>query len=154
MILPCCRRHTRHTDYISDFTVHERDSCLLSVSGDATLSVIDLNKRCHRARSEDDNDDELLAVAVVKQGRKVLCGSQSGVINLFSWGHFKDCSDRFPGHPESVSAAVLGVLGGALCVFAARCAVAADNAKDSCVHPGAEFFVCLVVGLCKPGLAS
>lgn len=95
-------RHSKHTDYISDFTLHAKENALVSVSGDATLSVIDLNKRCHVARSEDDNDDELLSAAVLKGGRKLLAGSQSGVINLFSWGHFKDCSDRFPGHPESV----------------------------------------------------
>lgn len=38
-------------------------------------------------------------MAVVKGGRKVVAGAQSGVLNLFSWGHFQDCSDRFPGEP-------------------------------------------------------
>lgn len=50
-----------------------------------------------RARSEDDADDELLAVTVVKSGSKVVTGSQMGVLNLYSWGYFNDCSDRFPG---------------------------------------------------------
>lgn len=50
-----------------------------------------------RARSEDDADDELLSVAVVKTGNKVVTGSQMGVLNLYSWGYFNDCSDRFPG---------------------------------------------------------
>ncbi|KHN07951.1 WD repeat-containing protein 55 [Glycine soja] len=31
----------------------------------------------------------------MKNGRKVVCGSQTGVILLYSWGCFKDCSDRF-----------------------------------------------------------
>jgi hypothetical protein len=44
------------------------------------------------------------AVAVVKHGKKVVCGSQSGVLALWSWGYWNDCSDRFPGHPESVDA--------------------------------------------------
>jgi hypothetical protein len=50
-----------------------------------------------RARSEDDADDELLSVAVVKHGKKVLAGSQSGVVGIFSWGHFDDFSDRVVG---------------------------------------------------------
>ena len=50
-----------------------------------------------RARSEDDADDELEAVVVLKHGKKVVCGAQSGVLNIFSWGQFADCSDRCPG---------------------------------------------------------
>ena len=50
-----------------------------------------------RARSEDDADDELLSVAVAKSGTKVVTGSQMGVLSLYSWGFFNDCSDRFPG---------------------------------------------------------
>ena len=50
-----------------------------------------------RARSEPDADDELLSVVVAKGGRKLVVGSGAGVLNLFSWGHFEDCSDRFPG---------------------------------------------------------
>ena len=50
-----------------------------------------------RERSEDDADDELLSVAIVKQGSKAVTGSQTGVLSLYSWGYSKDCSDRFPG---------------------------------------------------------
>lgn len=60
-----------------------------------------------RGQSEDDADDELLSVAVMKGDRKLLAGTQSGVINLYSWGHIDDCSDRFPGttcvHPAAQS---------------------------------------------------
>lgn len=42
----------------------------------------------------------------MKQGRKIVCGSQSGVLSLYSWGAWNDCSDRFPGHPASVDALV------------------------------------------------
>ncbi|KAK8463736.1 hypothetical protein PHAVU_011G028501 [Phaseolus vulgaris] len=31
----------------------------------------------------------------MKNGRKVVCSSQTGIIMLYSWGCFKDCSDRF-----------------------------------------------------------
>ncbi|TXG63852.1 hypothetical protein EZV62_010846 [Acer yangbiense] len=38
-----------------------------------------------------------------EDGRKVVCGSQSGTLLLYSWGYFKDCSDRFTGFsPNSV----------------------------------------------------
>ncbi|EFJ42378.1 hypothetical protein VOLCADRAFT_107315 [Volvox carteri f. nagariensis] len=99
-------RYTRHTDYISDFALHAKDQAVVVVSGDATLSVHDLRKRTALARSEDDNDDELLSCVVVKGGRKVVAGTQSGVLQLYSWGYFNDCSDRLPGHPESVQALV------------------------------------------------
>eukprot|EP00891_Asterochloris_glomerata_P008612 jgi/Astpho2/8612/e_gw1.00126.35.1_t len=93
-----------HTDFVADLALHQQEHCLLSVSGAGTLSVVDLRTRKIRAQSEEDADDELLSVAVVKGGRKVVAGAQSGVLNLFSWGHFQDCSDRFPGHPASVDA--------------------------------------------------
>uniref|UniRef100_A0A452ZMN3 Anaphase-promoting complex subunit 4 WD40 domain-containing protein n=1 Tax=Aegilops tauschii subsp. strangulata TaxID=200361 RepID=A0A452ZMN3_AEGTS len=35
-------------------------------------------------------------------GQKVVCGTPSGALLLYSWGHFKDCSDRFLGHAQSV----------------------------------------------------
>ncbi|GLI62678.1 hypothetical protein VaNZ11_005354 [Volvox africanus] len=99
-------RYTQHTDYITDFALHVKSLFLVATSGDATLSVHDLRKGKAIARSEDDNDDELLSCAVVKGGRKVVAGTQSGVLYLYSWGYFNDCSDRFPGHPESVQALV------------------------------------------------
>ncbi len=42
----------------------------------------------------------------LKRGKKLAIGTQSGVLSLYSWGYFNDCSDRFPGHPESVDAIV------------------------------------------------
>jgi hypothetical protein len=39
-----------------------------------------------------------------QRGKKVVCGSQEGVLNIFSWGLFGDVTDRFPGHPNSVDA--------------------------------------------------
>ena len=40
----------------------------------------------------------------MKGGKKVVCGHQSGVLSIFSWGYWNDCSNRFPGHPGSVDA--------------------------------------------------
>ena len=59
-----------------------------------------------RARSEPNADDELLSVVVAKGGRKLVVGSGAGVLNLFSWGHFEDCSDRFPGARVPVAPAL------------------------------------------------
>lgn len=50
-----------------------------------------------QAQSENDADDELLSVVVMKGDKKVVAGTQSGVVNLYSWDHLDDCSDRFPG---------------------------------------------------------
>ncbi|KAL4447647.1 hypothetical protein ABPG75_004866 [Micractinium tetrahymenae] len=93
-----------HSDYVADLSVFSEKHCLLSVAGDGTLAVIDLRKNKIVAQSEGDADDELLSVAVLKGGKKVVCGSTSGVLNIWSWGFWNDCSDRFPGHPESVTA--------------------------------------------------
>ena len=67
------------------------------------LCMLYTDSVCHppalqiRAQSENDADDELLSVAVMKGDKKVVAGTQSGVVNLYSWGHLEDCSDRFPG---------------------------------------------------------
>ncbi|DBA90662.1 hypothetical protein WJX77_010677 [Trebouxia sp. C0004] len=95
-----------HTDFVSDMVLHEREQCLVAVSGDGTLTVNDLRTNKIRAQSENDADDELLSVVLLKGDKKVVTGTQSGVINLYSWGHMDDCSDRFPGHPSSVDALV------------------------------------------------
>jgi WD repeat-containing protein 55 len=58
--------------------------------------------RKYLARSEEDADDELLSVCLAKKGSKVVVGTASGVVALWSWGHWPDCSDRYPGHPEAV----------------------------------------------------
>lgn len=98
--------YQEHTDFVSDLSTAVAHKCLLAVSGDGTMSVHDLNKRKCIARTEDDADDELLSVVTVKNGQKVVAGSQAGVLSLYSWGYFKDCSDRFPGHPESIDAVI------------------------------------------------
>ncbi|GFH05744.1 predicted protein [Haematococcus lacustris] len=98
--------YRKHTDFISDAALQPQEAALVVSSGDGTLSVHDLRACRLRARSETDADDELLSVAVMKGGKKVVAGCQSGALALFSWGCFKDCSDRFTGHPDSVDALV------------------------------------------------
>ena len=42
----------------------------------------------------------------MKRGRKIVCGSQDGVLSIFDWGSIADISDRYPGHPASVDTLV------------------------------------------------
>lgn len=53
-----------------------------------------------------DQEDELLSLCVMKHGRKLVAGTQSGVLLVYSWGQWANCSDRFVGHPETVEALV------------------------------------------------
>jgi len=96
-------------DYISGFDYH--DHTLLTSSADCTLSVADLrmaltdtSKRQEAFRRSDDQEDELLSVKVMKNGKKVVCGTQEGVLAVWSWGTWGDVSDRFPGHTASIDA--------------------------------------------------
>eukprot|EP00933_Yihiella_yeosuensis_P082098 TRINITY_DN9585_c0_g3_i1.p1 TRINITY_DN9585_c0_g3~~TRINITY_DN9585_c0_g3_i1.p1 ORF type:complete len:221 (+),score=59.51 TRINITY_DN9585_c0_g3_i1:38-664(+) len=54
----------------------------------------------------DFQEDELMSVAIVRNGTKVVCGSEQGVLSLFTWGDFGDHKDRIKGHPMSVDAMV------------------------------------------------
>ena len=92
---------TLHEDFVSGFAYNADANMLLSVGGDATLCTYDLRKQNLTNRS-DDQEAELQCVQVMKGGKKVICGTQDGVILYFTWGRWGDCSDRFPGHPETV----------------------------------------------------
>lgn len=90
----CCSTFEVHEEYISDMTLASDSMRLLATSGDGTLSVCNLRSNKVQAQSEF-SEDELLSVAIMKNGRKVICGTQTGTLLLYSWGFFKDCSDRF-----------------------------------------------------------
>ena len=92
---------TLHEDFVSGFTVRADNQTLISVGGDARLCTYDLRKPSNTFKS-DDQEAELQCVQVMKNGRKVVCGTQEGVLLFFSWDKWGDCSDRFPGHPETV----------------------------------------------------
>ncbi|KAI5019888.1 hypothetical protein ZWY2020_044776 [Hordeum vulgare] len=97
----CCNTFHRHEDYISDMTYVAGSDQILATSGDGTLSVNSL--RGNRVKSQSEfSEDELLSLVIMKNGQKVVCGTPSGALLLYSWGHFKDCSDRFLGHAQSV----------------------------------------------------
>ena len=101
-------------DYISGFDAHKDGTTLLASSADCTLGVYDIRKsavnnsakpnKAPAPRLSDDQEDELLSVCTIKHGRKVVCGSDQGVLSIWSWGTWGDVSDRFPGHPNSIDA--------------------------------------------------
>lgn len=90
-----------HEDFISGLAYNHDASTLLSVSGDGTLCAYDVRKATNTSRS-DEQEAEMLCVQCIKGGKKVICGTQDGVILIFSWGKWGDCSDRYPGHPQTV----------------------------------------------------
>ena len=46
----------------------------------------------------------MLSLCLLKKSQKLLCGTQQGILSLFSYNIWGDISDRFPGHPQSIDA--------------------------------------------------
>ncbi|XP_073110082.1 WD repeat-containing protein 55-like [Elaeis guineensis] len=88
----CCNSFHAHEDYISDVAFMP-----------GTMQLLGTSLRKNKVQSQSEfSEDELLSLVIMKNGRKVIRGTQTGALLLYSWGHFKDCSDRFLGHPMSV----------------------------------------------------
>jgi len=102
------RRYSDNSDFISDMAVGSDQFSLCVTSGDGTFAVYDLRKTGEKGliAMSDFQEDEFLSLCIVRQGTKVICGSQSGTLAIFSWGDFGDQKDRIPGHPMSVDAMV------------------------------------------------
>jgi len=118
----CVASFHENKDYISGFATDATCNTLLASSADGVMSVIDLRMnynanattkqgeenapvksgQFHLIRQSDNQEDELLSICVLKGGKKVVCGTQTGVLNIWSWGIWGDVSDRFPGHPQSI----------------------------------------------------
>ncbi|KAL5994636.1 hypothetical protein ACLOJK_024689 [Asimina triloba] len=105
----CCNTFNAHEEYISDMTFVSHSMQLLGTSGDGTLSVCSLrkNKASYSVAFPSPTSVRVFrrrvaVYCVMKNGKKVICGTQMGALLLYSWGYFKDCSDRFLGHPMSV----------------------------------------------------
>ncbi|KAI9098788.1 WD40-repeat-containing domain protein [Phlyctochytrium arcticum] len=97
----CVMKYHENVDFISDMTFVANKRTLVCTSGDGCLSVFDIRKKKPVAISEN-QDDELLSIVPVRNSSKVVVGTQTGTLLLFSWGDWGDCTDRFPGHPSSV----------------------------------------------------
>lgn len=93
-------------DFISDMALGSDGQSLCVASGDGTLAVFDLRKKGSLIAMSDFQEDEFLSLAILKGGKKVVCGSQTGIIAIFTWGDFGDQKDRIKGHPMSVDAMV------------------------------------------------
>jgi len=101
----CAFEFKENDDFISDMIINPEHNLLLATSGDGTLGVYDIRKGKLHSLS-DTQDDELLSLAILKNGKKVVCGTQDGILDIFSWDKWADISDRFPGHPKSIDTIV------------------------------------------------
>ncbi|KAM7366642.1 hypothetical protein PAMP_016063 [Pampus punctatissimus] len=90
-----------HEDYISDIAVDQAKRILLTASGDGTMGVFNIKRRRFELLSEFQSGD-LTSVALMKRGKKVVCGSSEGTIYIFNWNGFGATSDRFAVKAESV----------------------------------------------------
>ena len=58
----------------------------------------------HGYTQSENQEDELLSCAFIKKSSKLVCGTQEGILSLFSKDIWCDVSDRYPGHPQSIDA--------------------------------------------------
>eukprot|EP00736_Rhodelphis_marinus_P003552 Rmarinus@m.7202 len=93
------------SDFVSDMAYDRDSQMLLCGSGDGTLAVYGLRSKKGKLQAlSDDVEDEILSVEIVKNRRKVACGTQDGIVALWTWDDWGDYKDRFVGHPVSVDA--------------------------------------------------
>ncbi|XP_067085147.1 WD repeat-containing protein 55 [Osmerus mordax] len=94
-----------HEDYISGIAIDQAKKTLLTTSGDGMMGVFNIKRRRFDLMSEFQSGD-LTSVAIMKRGRKVVCGSSEGTIYIFNWNGFGATSDRFAVKAESVDCVV------------------------------------------------
>ncbi|KAH6591041.1 hypothetical protein BASA50_009042 [Batrachochytrium salamandrivorans] len=99
------RKYHDSRDFIADFEFDEARNTLLAAGGDGCLSAYNISKNKAVGISAN-QDDELLSVKLIRNSTKAVIGTQSGALLIFSWGEWGDCTDRFPGHPMSVSSMI------------------------------------------------
>ena len=91
----------KQSDFIAGLSYNSDKNILLSASGDATLCAYDLRKAKRTVLSED-QESEPTSVVWMKNGTKAVVGTDDGVMLIFSNNRWIDCSDRFPGHKQSI----------------------------------------------------
>ncbi|KAK8935026.1 hypothetical protein KSP39_PZI014743 [Platanthera zijinensis] len=99
----CCNSFDAHQDYVSDMTFLSSTKQLFATSGDGSLSMCCLRENKVEARSNI-SKDELLSLVTMKDGKKVVCGTQNGPLLLYTCRRFMDCRDIFRAHPMSADA--------------------------------------------------
>lgn len=88
-------------EYISSLAVSKDKKTLLAVSGEGVISSYNVKSRKLQMQSES-FDCDFLSLGIIKEGTKVVIGTNEGSLNIFNWGEYQNISDRFPGHPGSV----------------------------------------------------
>jgi len=101
-----------HEDFVSGFAI--KDYNILSSSSDGSICVYDLrktsssnnNKNKALIQQSDYQQDELLCISIIKNGKKVVCGTADGSLVTFTWNFWTDPDDKYGGHPESIDSII------------------------------------------------
>jgi len=96
--------YKRFDEYVSSFLKID-DKTLIAASGEGTIQSFDLRQRKPDIQSEM-YDGELNCLGTVRGGDKLVVGSGTGQLYLFSKGQYGLHSDQFPGHPDGVNCLV------------------------------------------------
>jgi len=91
--------------YITDVMAANQSTSrglILATCGDGTLLAADARKKKFVGRSEPMHD-ELLCLTIMKNNKKVLCGSVDGHLDVFNWGEWGNLVERInTGHKDTV----------------------------------------------------
>jgi WD40 repeat protein len=97
----CAMELNEHEQSITGLNYVQDKNMLLSVANDGMLGVWDLRTGKLHAMS-DSLEEDLSAVCLMRDGKKVITSTSEGIINIFSWDWFGDCNDRITGHPNAI----------------------------------------------------
>lgn len=93
-------------DYISDILSAPDKHRLLTASGDGYLNVFDMRGKGKPWASSEPLEDDLLTLARVRGGTRVVGGTRSGDMLVWSWENWGIHDVRFQGHPQSIDAMI------------------------------------------------
>lgn len=96
--------YKRFEEYVSSFLKID-DKTLVVASGEGTIQSFDLRMKKPDIQSEVYNG-ELNCMGSVRGGDKLVVGSGTGTLYLFSKGQYGLHSDQFPGHPDGINCLV------------------------------------------------
>ncbi|EKX39934.1 hypothetical protein GUITHDRAFT_46163, partial [Guillardia theta CCMP2712] len=79
---------------------------LVVACGDGTLAVVNHEKGKQEASVQTSQDGDVVSLALVKDGERLLTGHPNGVIGVWKWGEWEEPVDYIKMHLESVNAMV------------------------------------------------